>query len=111
MPVIHAQSVSKQFLLRHNAASDLKVRFLGLLHRNQRESVEEFWALKDVSISIDRGESVALVGRNGSGKSTLLKLIAAIYRPSSGRLLVARTARISSMIDVGLGRPRLSAAI
>ena len=103
MPVLEAQSVSKRFLLRHNASSELKVRFLGLLHRKQRQSVEEFWALKDISLSIDRGESVALVGRNGSGKSTLLKVIASIYRPTTGRLLVARSARISSMIELGVG--------
>jgi ABC-type polysaccharide/polyol phosphate transport system ATPase subunit/SAM-dependent methyltransferase len=100
---IEAQQVSKQFLLRHNASVELKVRFLGLLHRDRRETIEEFWALKGVSIRIDRGEAIGLVGRNGSGKSTLLKLIAAIYRPTSGRLLVARNARISSMIELGVG--------
>jgi ABC-type polysaccharide/polyol phosphate transport system ATPase subunit/SAM-dependent methyltransferase len=103
VPVIEAQQVSKRFLLRHNASVELKVRFLGLLHRDRRETVEEFWALKGVSVRIDRGEAVGLVGRNGSGKSTLLKLIAAIHRPTSGRLLVARDARISSMIELGVG--------
>ena len=103
MSVITAQSVSKQFLLRHNASAELKVRFLGFLHPDKRQSLEEFWALKNVSLSVDHGEAVGLVGRNGSGKSTLLKLIAGIYRPTSGRLLSARGARISSMIELGVG--------
>jgi len=101
--VVDAQSVSKRFLLRHNASVELKVRFLGLLHRDRRQSVEEFWALRDVSLRIDHGEAVGLVGRNGSGKSTFLKLVAAIHRPTSGRMLVARGARISSMIELGVG--------
>jgi ABC-type polysaccharide/polyol phosphate transport system ATPase subunit len=74
-----------------------------LLHKKKRESVEEFWALKNVSIGIEHGEAIGLVGRNGSGKSTLLKLIAGIHRPTSGRVLVARGARISSMIELGIG--------
>ena len=101
--VIEASDVSKQFLLRHNASVELKVRFLGLLSPRYRQSVEEFWALKNVSLTIARGEAVGLVGRNGSGKSTFLKLIAAIHRPTSGRLLVARRSRISSMIELGVG--------
>jgi ABC-type polysaccharide/polyol phosphate transport system ATPase subunit len=118
--VIDADSVSKRFILRHNASVELKVRFLALLHPEKRQSIEEFWALKNVSLRIEAGEAVGLVGRNGSGKSTLLKLIAGIHRPTTGRLLVARRARVCSMIELGIGfhpeltggeNLRLSAAI
>jgi ABC-type polysaccharide/polyol phosphate transport system ATPase subunit len=54
-------------------------------------------------VRIRHGESVGLVGRNGSGKSTFLKLIAGIHRPTSGRLLVARAARIGNIIELGVG--------
>ena len=101
--VIEAHGVAKRFILRHNRASELKVRFLSALQRRYRESREEFWALRDVSMRIRRGEAVALIGRNGSGKSTFLKLIAAIYRPTSGRLLVARHTKIGTMIELGIG--------
>lgn len=101
--VIEARGVSKKFLLRHNASVELKVRFLGLLSPRYRQSIEEFWAVKNVSLRIARGEAVGLIGRNGSGKSTFLKLIAAIHRPTSGQLLVARHSRISSMIELGVG--------
>jgi ABC-2 type transport system ATP-binding protein/lipopolysaccharide transport system ATP-binding protein len=103
MTIIDVQSVSKEFLLRHNASVELKVRFLSLLHKDKRQTIEEFWALRDVSLSIKRGEAIGLVGRNGSGKSTLLKVIAGIYRPTTGRVLIARDARISSMIELGVG--------
>jgi ABC-type polysaccharide/polyol phosphate transport system ATPase subunit len=103
LPVLDARSISKRFLLRHNASVELKVRFLGLLHPEKRQKVEEFWALRDVSLTVARGETLGLVGRNGSGKSTLLKLIAGIHRPTSGQMLVARSARICSMIELGVG--------
>ena len=101
--IIEAQSVSKRFLLRHNASPELKVRALSMLHPRHRETIEEFWALNGVSLTITRGEAVGLIGRNGSGKSTFLKLIAGVHRPTSGRLLVARDVRISSMIELGVG--------
>jgi ABC-type polysaccharide/polyol phosphate transport system ATPase subunit/SAM-dependent methyltransferase len=103
MAVIEARGVSKQFLLKHDASWELKVRVLNLLRPSRGQSVEEFWAVRDVSLRIDRGEAVGLVGRNGSGKSTLLKMIAAIHRPTEGHLLVARGARIASMIELGVG--------
>jgi ABC-type polysaccharide/polyol phosphate transport system ATPase subunit len=103
VPVIDTQAVSKRFLLRHNASAELKVRFLGVLHADKRQLIEEFWALRNVTLRVEHGEALGLVGRNGSGKSTLLKLIAGIHRPTTGRVLVARHARISSMIELGVG--------
>lgn len=101
--VIRAEGVSKRFYLHHNRTGSLKERFLGMFHDRHRTETREFWALKDVSLEIRPGESVGLVGRNGSGKSTLLKLIAGIYRPTAGRLLVRSNARIGSMIELGVG--------
>jgi ABC-type polysaccharide/polyol phosphate transport system ATPase subunit/SAM-dependent methyltransferase len=101
--VIEARDLSKRFYLNHNPAGELKVKVLGLFDRSRRPRVEEFWALKSVSVRIREGESVGLIGRNGSGKSTMLKLIAGIHRPTSGQLLVARGARIGSMIELGTG--------
>jgi ABC-2 type transport system ATP-binding protein len=88
MSVLEAHAVSKRFLLRHNDAVELKVRFLNLLRRKQRRghSVEEFWALRNVNLRVEHGEAIGLVGRNGSGKSTLLKLVAGIHRPTGGRM-------------------------
>jgi ABC-2 type transport system ATP-binding protein len=107
--MLEASGVSKCFILRHNRSASVKERFLSLLHRDRKEVREEFWALRDVSIRIGAGEVVGLVGRNGSGKSTLLKLIAGIHRPTGGRLLIARGARVGTMIELGVGfHPDLS---
>jgi ABC-type polysaccharide/polyol phosphate transport system ATPase subunit len=104
MPVaIRAEHLSKRFYLRHNRAWSVKERFLGLFHRDRREQAEEFWALRDVSLEIERGEAVGIIGSNGSGKSTFLKLVAGIHRPTAGRVRLAAGTRIGSMIELGLG--------
>jgi ABC-type polysaccharide/polyol phosphate transport system ATPase subunit len=100
---IEVQDVSKRFVLRHNPQGDLKFRFLGVFQTRHREVREEFWALRHVSIGVDRGDAVALVGRNGSGKSTLLKLVAGLHEPTSGKILVSSGARIGTMIELGVG--------
>jgi ABC-2 type transport system ATP-binding protein len=101
--VVETRGLSKRFLLRHNRSGSVKERFLGLLHASRREQTEEFWALRDVSLAIDAGEAVAIVGRNGSGKSTFLRLVAGIHRPTSGHLAVRRGARVGTMIELGVG--------
>ena len=101
--VLEARDVSKRFYLRHNASGELKTRVLGLIDRTHRQQVEEFWALRGVTLRVRQGEAVGLIGRNGSGKSTFLKIVAGIHRPTSGQILAARGARIGSMIELGTG--------
>ena len=100
---IDIQDLSKRFLLRRNRTGELKTRFLGMLHRDRREMVDELWALKHVSLTLGQGESIGLVGRNGSGKSTLLRMAAGLHRPTSGRVLTRKGVRIATLIELGVG--------
>ena len=65
----------------------------------KRRYYDEYWALRDVTFAIRRGEAVGIVGRNGSGKSTLLQVICGITEPSAGRILV--TGRIAPVLALG----------
>lgn len=70
-------------------------------------SAERFWALKDVTFEVRRGEALGVVGPNGSGKTTLIKLLARITSPDSGRIAI--TGRLMSLVEVGAGfHPELS---
>ncbi|WP_243723198.1 ABC transporter ATP-binding protein [Actinomadura sp. 7K507] len=96
-PSIVIDSVTKQFTLRHaRSIKEMSVRAL------RRQSLSDrFKALDDVSITIEQGETVALMGLNGSGKSTLLKMISGVMAPDAGSVLVR--GRIAGLIDVGAG--------
>jgi lipopolysaccharide transport system ATP-binding protein len=90
------QNVSKLFhLYRH--PSD---RILELLPMTRRAHTD-FWALRDVSLSVERGEILGLVGPNGSGKSTLLQIVSGILQPTSGR--VVTQGRVAALLELGAG--------
>jgi lipopolysaccharide transport system ATP-binding protein len=69
--------------------------------RKQTGGGEPFWAVKDVSFEVNRGEIVAVIGRNGAGKSTLLKILSRITEPTSGRAVMR--GRVASLLEVGTG--------
>jgi lipopolysaccharide transport system ATP-binding protein len=75
--------------------------------RRLRRRSEEFWAVRDVSFQVARGESLGIIGHNGAGKSTILKLLANITSPSAGEIKIS--GRLSALIEVGSGfHPELS---
>lgn len=106
---IKIENVSKSFRrgVSKNSYSTLKTKLLEFcgLKKDPKESntktESHFFALKDISIDIPAGSSIALVGRNGSGKSTLLKLLAGIYMPDSGK--ISAEGSISALIELGAG--------
>ncbi len=98
-PVITCRNLSKTYVMTSEIASTLKEKILRGGRGKRRENRVE--ALKDIHLTIHRGEIVGLIGDNGSGKSTLLKLIAGITSPSEGKLEVHGT--ISSLLEVGVG--------
>lgn len=97
--MIRVENVSMKFHMNLNKTSSLKEWFVTRLKGDIR--YEDFYALRDVSFCIDRGEVIGVIGQNGSGKSTLLKVISGIYKPSSGRCVAA--GRIAPMLELGSG--------
>lgn len=94
---IEFSDVSKRFHLREGRTLR---EFVPLLMKG-RGFGDEFWALRNVTFTINRGETVGIVGRNGSGKSTILKLIAGVMAPTSGEVRIL--GRVSPLIELGAG--------
>jgi lipopolysaccharide transport system ATP-binding protein len=117
--VISVESLSKSYLVGHEGPRERYHSLRDSLVRHgknyvrkavdmargrqiiQGDSIEEFWALKDVSFEVRRGEVLGIIGRNGAGKSTLLKILSRITEPTSGR--VTLRGRVASLLEVGTG--------
>ena len=97
--IIKVENVSMKFSLASEKIDSFKDYFIKTL--KQQISYNEFWALKDVSFTVNRGEALGLIGLNGSGKSTMLKVIAGVLKPTRGIVEVRGT--IAPLIELGAG--------
>jgi ABC-2 type transport system ATP-binding protein len=95
---VDVRNVSKRFRLAHGQYNSLKER---LIHGGKRQNVEDFWALDEVSLTVQQGETVGILGRNGSGKSTLLKCICGVLQPTQGE--VAVRGKLAGLLELGAG--------
>lgn len=101
---IQVNNVSKTFKIPHEKISSLRKAFV---YAFKKQSYEEFQALENVSFEVKKGEFFGIIGRNGSGKSTLLKVLAGIYQPDQGNVLI--NGLISPFLELGIGfNPELS---
>ena len=98
--IIRFERVSKKFSLHRERPRSFQEQLIYVFQRKYTPS-ETFWALQDISFTVDRGESVGLIGPNGAGKSTILKLIARILQPTSGHIWV--DGRVGVLLELGAG--------
>lgn len=101
--MIEFNGVSKQFIIDEDRARSFQEKLVRALGRsdNQANQTEVFWALRDVSFTINRGDAVGIIGSNGSGKSTVLKLISRIIYPTTG--VVTTCGRVAALLELGAG--------
>ena len=107
LPAIQVKNLSKCYTISHKekaAYNTIKDDFSNLLKNSfkKKESTEEkFWALKNISFEVKKGEIFGVIGKNGSGKSTLLKILSRIVDPTDGEVVL--NGRVASLLEVGMG--------
>lgn len=106
MTAIVVDNISKKFRIPREKKTTVFQNIVGIIKR--QFDYEEFWALKDISFEVKKGEAFGIIGRNGSGKSTLLKILTKVLYPDSGS--VTMNGKVASFLELGVGfQPELSA--
>ena len=101
-PLIELRDLSKRFAIHYEHQRSLQERFIRLFSK-KKETQEEryFWPLRDVSLTVQPGDCIGIIGPNGTGKSTLLKLVTGIIEPTAGEIHV--NGPLSSLLELGAG--------
>lgn len=97
--MIKAEHISVKYLMTYDKVKSIKEYLVQLV--KGKIKYEEFWALKDISFEVKKGEVLGIIGHNGAGKSTLLKVISGILKPTEG--LVQVNGMIAPMLELGSG--------
>ena len=105
MPTIEVEQVSKKYTITHKKNGYLTLRDtiaeIAQKPFQKDKAKEDFWALKNISFSVEEGEAVGIIGSNGAGKSTLLKILSQITYPTTGKIILK--GKVSSLLEVGTG--------
>ncbi len=109
MKIIEVKNLSKSYQIgkRKESYYSLRDEITNLVRKptqllkGQKDEKEDFWALKDINFSVEKGEVVGVIGRNGAGKTTLLKVLSRITPPTTGEAIIR--GRINSLLEVGTG--------
>ncbi|MCP4424100.1 MAG: ABC transporter ATP-binding protein, partial [Chloroflexi bacterium] len=101
-PVIQMEGVGVRYRVAQESIPSFKEYFVRWIKREIQ--YQSFWALDDITVSINRGEVFGIVGQNGAGKSTLLKVVARVLRPTTGRIRI--NGRVAPLLELGAGFDR-----
>jgi ABC-type polysaccharide/polyol phosphate transport system ATPase subunit len=101
MSRISVENLSIKFRLYHDRSPSLKEYISTIFRRRKPSSFSDFYAVNEVSFTVEAGERLGIVGHNGAGKSTLLKALCRIYEPSSGTIHVE--GRVAPLLEIGAG--------